>query len=151
MPMRPYQEHDREACLALLSANTPAHFAPEEWADFGAYLDAAPEYFQVVEEGQDLVACGGIESFPARGEAEFRWVMAAPAAQGRDLGRALMLESVHYLRERTAIRRILVYTTPGSAGFFRKLGFPSETLRSEKDYWTQGLHLEMLALHLKGG
>jgi N-acetylglutamate synthase-like GNAT family acetyltransferase len=147
--VRPYQKHDREACLALLDANTPRHFAPDERADFAAYLDAQPEHFQVVEEGADLIACGGIETFPPRGEAEFRWLMVSPAAQGRSLGRQLMQQSARHLLERTAIRRILVYTTPGSAGFFRKLGYASETLRREPDYWTRGLHLELLALHLE--
>lgn len=146
---RAYRTADREACLALLAANTPRHFAPRERADFAAYLDSMPEYFRVVEAHGTLLACGGIETFPARGEAEFRWVMAAPAAQGRGLGRLLMLESAQHLREHTGARRILVYTTPGSAGFFRKLGFRSETLRTEVDYWTRGLHLELLALHLK--
>lgn len=148
MPMRPYQEHDREGCLALLDANTPEHFAPEERADFAAYLDAGPEHFRVVEEGDAVLACGGIESFPGRGEAEFRWVMAAPTAQGRGLGKRLMLESADYLCRETSIRRILVYTTPASAGFFRKLGFPAETVRTEPDYWTKGLHLELLCLKI---
>jgi ribosomal-protein-alanine N-acetyltransferase len=119
--------------------------------DFADYLDAAPEYFRVVDEDGVIVACGGIEVFPQRSEAEFRWVMVSPAAQGRGFGRQLMLESARHLLRHTAIRRILVYTTPGSAGFFRKLGFASETLRTEPDYWTQGLHLELLALHLEDG
>ncbi len=149
--MRAYSPADRQACLALLVANTPAHFAPAEAADFAAYLDAGPEHFCIVEEGGAAIACGGIEAFPARGEAEFRWVMAAHHAQGRGLGRELMLESTVHLRACTPIRRILVYTTPGSAGFFRKLGFESEILRTEADYWTEGLHLELLVLHLPDG
>jgi N-acetylglutamate synthase-like GNAT family acetyltransferase len=104
-----------------------------------------------MDEDGAVIACGGIEAFPARVEAEFRWVMAAPSAQGRGLGRALMQESVQHLLARTPIRRILVYTTPGSAGFFRKLGFACETLRTEADYWTAGLHLELLVLRLEEG
>lgn len=151
MPMRPYEERDREACLALLAANTPRHFAPKERADFAAYLDAGPEHFCVVEQDGGIVACGGIETFPARGEAEFRWVTVSPAAQGAGHGRRLMQESAAHLLAHTAFRRILVYTTPGSADFFRKLGYRSETLRTEADYWTRGLHLELLALHLVDG
>ena len=149
--MRPYEERDREACLALLAANTPRHFAPEERADFAAYLDAGPEHFRVVEESGAIAACGGIETFPTRAEAEFRWVMVSPAAQGAGHGRRLMQESAAHLLAHTALRRILVYTTPASAGFFRKLGYRSETLRTEADYWTRGLHLELLALHLVDG
>ena len=149
MLMRPYQEHDREACLALFDANVPEHFGLNERPEFAAYLDAGPEHFQVTEEGGAVLACGGIETYPERREAEFRWVMAAPAARGQGLGKRLMLESADYLCRETPIRSILVYTTPGSAGFFRKLGFPAETVRTEPDYWTKGLHLELLRLELK--
>jgi len=102
----------------------------------------------VVDAGSALAACGGIDTFPARGEAEFRWVIVSPAAQGRGLGRLLMQDSARHLLTHTAIRRILVYTTPGSAGFFRRLGFSAGTLRTEPDYWTRGLDLELLVLHL---
>ena len=146
--MRAYQKQDREACLALLAANTPRHFAPQEAADFAAYLDAGPAYFRVVDEEGVVAACGGIETFPARGEAEFRWVMVLPGAQDRGLGRRLMQDSARHVLTETTIRRILVYTTPGSAGFFRKLGFASETLRREPDYWARGLELELLVLRL---
>jgi N-acetylglutamate synthase-like GNAT family acetyltransferase len=146
--VRRFTTEDRAACLALFDVNAPQHFGLNERPEFAAYLDAGPEHFQVVQEGAALLACGGIETYPERGEAEFRWVMTAPAAQGRGLGRCLMQESADYLFGQTSIRRILVYTTPGSAGFFRKLGYPAKTLRTEVDYWTPGLHLELLRLEL---
>ena len=37
----------------------------------------------MIDEGGSIAACGGIETFPSRGEAEFRWVMVSPAAKGR--------------------------------------------------------------------
>jgi len=148
MHPRPYTATDREHCLALFDANAPLHFGLNERPEFAAYLDAGPEHFRVIDEGGTLLACGGIETYPERGEAEFRWVMAAPAAQGRGLGKRLMLESADYLRRETSIRCILVYTTPASAGFFRKLGFPAGTVRTEAGYWTKGLHLELLRLEL---
>ena len=148
MQLRPYRPADREHCLALFDANAPEHFGVNERPEFAAYLDAGPEHFQVTEEGAAILACGGIETYPERTEAEFRWVMAAPAVRGQGFGKRLMLESADYLRRETSIRRILVYTTPGSAGFFRKLGFPAETVRTEPDYWTKGLHLELLCLKI---
>lgn len=149
MPLRPYRQADRDGCLALFDANAPEHFGLNERPAFAAYLDAGPGHFRVIEDQGTLLACGGIELFPERGEAEFRWVMAVPAARGLGYGKQLMLESADHLHKHTAIRCILVYTTPASAGFFRKLGFPAETVRTERDYWTDGLDLELLRLRLE--
>ncbi len=148
MEIRRFTRRDREACLDLLTANAPQHFAARERPEFAAYLDAGPAYHLVAVEQGRVYACGGIETFPSRGEAEFRWIMAAPQVQGQGVGKQLMLASIRHLLETTSIRRILVYTTPGSAGFFRKLGLPAETLRTEEHYWAPGLHLELLSLTL---
>lgn len=151
MEVRPYTLTDRDSCLALFDENAPEHFGLNERPDFAAYLDGGPAFFRVIEEGGWVLACGGIELFPDQASAEFRWVMAACAAQGRGLGRLLMLLGARDALEAGGIREILVYTTPGSAGFFRKLGLPAETLRTEPDYWTRGLHLELLRLRLDDG
>ncbi len=36
---RPYQTADREACLGLFDANCPEFFAPNERADYVAFLE----------------------------------------------------------------------------------------------------------------
>lgn len=150
MEVRPYKPTDRDSCLALFDENAPEHFGLNERPEFAAYLDAAPAPFRVIEEAGRVLACGGIQLFPERGSAEFRWVMAARAAQGRGCGRLLMLLGARDALQ-AGIREILAYTTPGSADFFRALGFPAETLRREPNYWTEGLHLELLRLELDDG
>lgn len=150
MEARPYQPADRDACLALFDENAPEHFGRNERPEFAAYLDGAPAPFRIIEEAGRVLACGGIQLFPEQGNAEFRWVMAARAAQGRGCGRRLMLLGARDALE-ADIREILAYTTPGSAGFFRALGLPAETLRREPDYWTRGLDLELLRLELDAG
>ena len=148
MRTRQYTTADREHCLALLDANTPTHFGPEERPEFAAYLDGAPAPFFVAETAGSLLACGGIETFGNRGVAEFRWVMVSPAAQKGGLGRLLMLLSLEHLVRHTPIRHVLVHTSQTSAAFFSRLGFPTELVRVEKDYWTEGLDLHLLSLKL---
>ena len=43
----PYADGDREACLALFDANCPTFFAPNERADYAAFLDQCPPDYQV--------------------------------------------------------------------------------------------------------
>lgn len=148
MRIRQYTTADREHCIALLEANTPRYFGPEEKPEFAAYLERAPMPFFVVEAAQGLLACGGIEIFGNRGVAEFRWVMVSPAAQKGGLGRLLMLLSLDYLVRHTPIRHVLVHTSQASAAFFSRLGFPTELVRVERDYWTEGLDLHLLSLKL---
>ena len=150
MEARFYRASDRERCLALFDENAPKHFGLNERPEFAVYLDGIPAPFRVIEEAGRLLACGGVQLFPERGNAEFRWVMAAYAAQGRGCGRLLMLLGARDALQ-AGIREILAYTTPGSAGFFRALGFPVETLRTEPNYWADGLHLELLRLVLDEG
>ena len=148
MRVRTYTAADRESCLALLEANTPQHFGPEERPAFAAYLGGSPAPFFVVESAGMILACGGIEVFGNREVAEFRWVMVSPSAQKGGLGRLLMLLSLDHLVRHTAIRHVLVHTSQTSAAFFSKLGFPVELVRVEKDYWTKGLDLHLLSLKL---
>jgi N-acetylglutamate synthase-like GNAT family acetyltransferase len=148
MRIRQYRADDRENCLALLDANTPRHFGPEERPEFAAYLAGSPAPFFVAESAGGLLACGGIEIFGNRGEAEFRWVMVSPAAQKGGLGRRLMLLSLDHLVRHTPIRDVLVHTSQTSAAFFSRLGFPTELMRVEEDYWTEGLDLHLLSLKL---
>jgi GNAT superfamily N-acetyltransferase len=147
--VRSFRPSDRDACLALFDANAPQYFGHNERQEFAAFLDGLPPTFLVAERDlSGLLACGGIEIYPDRGEAEFRWVMVAPSAQKRGLGRVLMLLGARHLVERTAIRSILAYTTPQSAAFFGRLGFPTEIVRDELDYWTEGLDLRLLKIQL---
>lgn len=150
MEVHPYEPADRDSCLALFDENAPKHFGLNERPEFAAYLDGTPAPFRLIEEQGRLLACGGIQLFPQRCSAEFRWVMAARAAQGRGYGRLLMLQAARDALQ-AGMREILAYTTPGSAGFFRVLGLPAETVRREPDYWTRGLDLELLRLRLDEG
>lgn len=144
---RPYRSADRDACLHLIDQNIPAAFGTNERLDFEAYLATDPSPFFVIEE-EAVVACGGVELLGPGQPAEFRWVMVDPAAQGQGLGRVLMLRSLVYVLAETPIRTVAAKTSQHSAAFFARLGLPTTTVAIVPNYWTAGLDLHHLHLHL---
>ena len=74
MNVRPYHPNDEAACLALFGSNMPRFFAEAERPDFADFLatlvdpSAADPYF-VIEEGGQVVACGGVYVRPGGQEA----------------------------------------------------------------------------------
>ena len=46
---RPFRRDDESACLAIFDANCPAFFAPNERAEYEAYLDSVPAGYEVCE------------------------------------------------------------------------------------------------------
>ncbi|KEF35024.1 hypothetical protein RDMS_04295 [Deinococcus sp. RL] len=123
MPIRPYAPEDRAACLALFDANVPDFFAPHERAEFETWLQDPGEYF-VLEDGGQVVACGGVWLGPEdRGRpAGLSWGMVARNAQRRGYGSQLLRFRLERLRALGA-REVHLDTSQHSAPFFARFGF----------------------------
>ncbi|MER3443335.1 MAG: hypothetical protein C4342_00980 [Armatimonadota bacterium] len=52
---RPYQPHDREACLAVFRSNVPRFFAPHEEREFAGFLDELPCTYFVLEAAGEVL------------------------------------------------------------------------------------------------
>lgn len=76
-------------------------------------------YFQVIDDGQDVVAAAGIESHGT--EALLRSVVVAPAHRDRGLARRLTERMVGEARNRG--HRALYLLTMDADGYFARLGF----------------------------
>lgn len=120
---RPYETGDKEACLALLRANTPAAFDPSEEADFSAFLDAPNgPYFVLLCNGH-VVGCGGYNINPARRAAGLCWGMVDPACHGQKLGQRLLQERLTAIARAGTADEVLIDTSQVSEGFFARFGF----------------------------
>ncbi len=60
---------DVPACIELMRGNVPRYFTASELAEFERWLPARTSPFLVVEDGGEIVACGGYHLDGARGEA----------------------------------------------------------------------------------
>lgn len=144
---REYQPTDREACLALLDANTPEFFAPKERADFEEFLDDIPGTYLVLVDGAgQVIGCGGYIPVPETREAHTSWGMVHPDVKGKGLGRKLFEARLHAVQERGDADRMRVITSQMTAPFFQHLGF-TET-RREADKIAPGIDEVELWLEL---
>jgi len=127
LPIRPYQEHDLEPLVALLSSVFPdpaPHNDPR--ASIQRKLAVLPELLLVGHEDGRLVATamGGWDGH--RG-----WlyqVAVAPAARGRGHGRALV-EELEARLARFGCAKVnlqVLASNPAAVGFWRRLGYRVE-------------------------
>ena len=133
---RAFASTDIPACLALFEANCPEYFAPNERADYRAFLDAAPDGYEVCELDGAIAGAYGVHAIDDD-NAALHWILLAPAAQGRGLGAAIMSRAVRALDAR-GHRTLHISASHKSAPFFARFG-AVEDARIE-DGWGAGMH-----------
>jgi Acetyltransferase (GNAT) domain len=145
--LRPYQNSDKEACLALFDGNTPVFFAPFERAEFEDFLDKnAFPYFVVEEQGMGMIqACGG---YAIGGEsATLCWGMVMGGMHRRGMGTFLLKARLQDIRQDAMLRNVRIQTSQHSAGFFARAGFVTRLV--VKDGFAEGLDRYEMVLPLK--
>lgn len=132
----PFCARDRSGCLALFDANCPAYFAPNERADYEAFLSAKHEGYRVCCDDSGIVGAFGVYPID-RTNAALHWILLAPAVHGQGLGAAIMGEVI---REMHATGRSLLHISAShkSAPFFEKFG--ASILSRIPDGWGPGMH-----------
>jgi GNAT superfamily N-acetyltransferase len=133
---RPYAPADRATCLELFNANCPAYFAPNERDEYARFLDEGDPSYSLC-----IVAGAVVGAFGLRAEHEnrwsLRWILLAPAVQGRGIGSAIMNEVAR--RARTARGRLItIAASHKSAPFFARFG-AREVARTPRG-WGPELH-----------
>lgn len=144
--LREYRPEDREGCLAVLDANTPEYFAPEERAAFETFLEDVPGTYLVLVDENRIIGCGGYIPVPDTREAHTSWGMVHPDYKGHGLGKRLFQARIDAVKARQDANRIRVITSPMTASFFVPFGF-RET-RREKDGNAPGIDLVEMWLEL---
>jgi len=142
--VKPYTPKNKEQVLALLKANTPEFFAPEEQKDLEDYLNNELEDYFVVLENNVIIGSGGINYFPDNKEARISWDIIAPNAQGKGIGKQLMQHRIKHINKNPNIDIIVVRTTQLVYPFYAKMGFELEKV--EKDYWAKGFDLYQMIM-----
>lgn len=143
---RDYRPDDRDQCVALLTANTPEFFAPEEKADYEEFLDSFSGPYFVIEDQGRVIGAGGYLIEEESRIAGIRWGMLDPQEKSRGLGRFLLEQRIKRIRESGQADRICVQTSQMTAPFFHHLGF-IETKR-EADKIAKGIDEVELWLEL---
>jgi GNAT superfamily N-acetyltransferase len=141
-----FVHQQRSACLALFDENCPDFFAPNERADYEAFLDSGPEGYRVgVIDGRVIAAFGVIMA--VEGRCRLNWIMVARDAQGGGVGRGIMTDVLQQAAAAGAAW-VDIATSHKSAPFFARFG-ARERGRIDNG-WGPGMHRIDMELAVTG-
>ncbi|MBC7894679.1 MAG: GNAT family N-acetyltransferase [Cytophagaceae bacterium] len=143
---RAYRPEDREALLTIFDANCPEFFAPNEREDFEGFLGALEPNaraamddaygYVVVEDAGMVVGAHGVREDAEHQGCRLTWILFAPDAQGRGLGRHVM-DRVRKVARRKGATSVGIAASGKSAPFFAKFGAVVEQVTH--DGWGPGM------------
>ena len=144
--IRPYQEADRSALLAIMQQHIPEFFDPAELKDFDQYLQSELEDYFVVEEDGRVLAGGGINYLSNTKRARISWDMVHSDHVGKGIGGKLLEHRIDLIRQQGSFESIDVRTSQLAIDFYHRFGF--QMIAEESDYWGTGIDLKHLLLPL---
>jgi GNAT superfamily N-acetyltransferase len=132
---RTYRRDDENDCLAIFDANCPKFFAPNERAEYEAYLADVPASYEVCEVDGRVRGGFGLAN-AGDGASVINWIMLSPEVQGMGIGSRVMDRAIRNsrIRHSTLIR---IATSPGAADFFARFGAVCRS--TTKDGWGPGM------------
>ncbi|WP_322963962.1 GNAT family N-acetyltransferase [Sphingomonas fuzhouensis] len=143
--VRPYDDADRDAVLAIFDSNLPDYFGAgdREWLVETLDEPDGPA-FVVAIDGQ-AAAFGGYEIWEHYNKALLFWGMAARRYHGSGLGRLLLFERLRHVavHARPVTRYVTVDTSPQVAPFFLRCGFEQTAV------WPEGYRSGMTMHELR--
>jgi len=132
---RPYEAVDRERCLTIFDENCPEFFAPNERAEFSAFLErSADDYCVCLMDGK--VAGGYGLCLEGKGVMSLRWILIARPAQRHGIGHVIMTRVLNGIRKLKA--KLVIAASQKSAPYFAKFG--AKELKTTPDGWGPGMH-----------
>lgn len=139
MPLtfRPYQPADRATCLAIFDGNTPPFFDPSERPGFESFLERQPCPFFVLEQGGQIVACGGYGT-EKNGDIILAWGMVQRDLHKHGLGSILLAKRIEKIIQDNPQAHIVIDTSQYSQAFFERQGF--RVTGGAENYYGPGLH-----------
>jgi hypothetical protein len=135
--MRPWTPDDREKCLDVFRTNMPNFFFTSEEDGFVKFLDHPDcEYF-VVEDGGEVVACGGFHVDSEKHEASIVLGMVRQDRHKTGVGTYLFLGRMKKIAQLPHITRVRMDTSQFTFRFYERFEFVVESVK--KDGYQPGL------------
>jgi ribosomal-protein-alanine N-acetyltransferase len=135
--LRLYHQEDYSQIIDLFLLNTPQFFCPPEQRDLEEYLKTEVEHYSVIEEGGNILACGGCNIEAPIGW--LSWYIVHPEHHGRGLGKQIAEHNLQILKNHPDVAAIKVRTSQLVYPFYEKLGFV--LISTTDNYWGEGMHL----------
>jgi GNAT superfamily N-acetyltransferase len=134
-------EHGLDATFEAYVAGTLGHFA-RPW-------DAAREHLWLAEQADELVGCAGVLQASAT-QAQFRWLLVAPAARGQGLGTRLLREALAFAEAAGYAEMFLdtIAELPEAARLYEAAGFRCIATQPTMLRWGRPVTEQRYALRL---
>jgi GNAT superfamily N-acetyltransferase len=132
-----YDDSFLAGCLELFDQNCPGYFAPNEKADYQAYLSSRPACYKLCLSEERLMAAFGVEIEEGGRRGRITWIMVSPASSGRGVG-ARMMQFAQQIATRWNLDIIDIAASHLSEPFFSKFG--AVRVGFQKEGWGEGMH-----------
>ena len=110
----------RVGLLQIFDANVPQAFAPNERADFEAFLDSRPQNYWCVLYGGSLVGAFGVTVLGS-GHASLNWILLSPKHHGLGLGMR-MINHARLVAQKAGCHVMTIAASHVSAPYFERFG-----------------------------
>ena len=123
MDVKPYQNSDRAACLAVFESLTPAFIGSAARSYFEQWLDKSEGAYFVLEHEESIVGCGGYLLSVDRTGAVLRWGMIRSDSRNLGLGRYLLMYRIREIGKEGTVDTVVADVPHPSVSFYEKQGF----------------------------
>ncbi|MES2597153.1 MAG: GNAT family N-acetyltransferase [Verrucomicrobiota bacterium] len=145
--IREYAPEDLDACIEIYHSNEPDFLSPEGLDHFVEFLQSGTSYLLVVENGGDVIGCGGLELVGDSDTAMLMHGMIHREYHRRGFGTTLLAARIALLETDERPLELWLRTPPRAAGFYDRFGFRLEKLdldrpNRRRDHGAFSLQLE---------
>jgi len=140
--IRLYTKSDKTRLIEIFNLNTPKYFDPKEVKDFEEYLQEHSNTYLTIEQDNKIV--GGIGYYIKEEDKSGRitWIFLDPNYTENGLGKMAVEHCLTILKLNPKVEKLVVTTSQLAYKFFEKFGY--KVIKTEKDYWGQGLDLYLM-------
>ncbi len=144
MIIRAFEKEDTTGVMELFDSNCPKYFAHDEREDFILYLKESIDYYYVMLEEDQYIACGGVNRAKEKGKYCLSWGMVDSKYHGKGIGTALVRHRIQEAKKLSDFQEMFVRTSQFAFPFYEKFGF--ELKSTEKDFWAKGYDMYYMVL-----
>ena len=138
----PYQLTDKAELIKIFRLNTIKYFHPDEEKEFVSYLNKMGTTYFAIEKDKKIIGGVGYEIRKSDKSGRINWIFLDPALHNSGIGKLVAEQIIEILKSDPAVEKLIVRTSQLSYKFFEKLGY--SLVEIEKDYWAQGLDLNLM-------
>ncbi len=155
MKLIPYTSDHFYNCIELFQGNCPPYFDPKEETYFKHWLEGLSSgkypydniwknHFYIIQQENQIVACGGFYVLDDKKTARMSWGMVARENHNKGIGTELLRLRLKCIRKEYPFVDVKMDTSQHTVKFYEKMGF--KTIEITKNAYGLDLHKHEMIL-----